>query len=269
MNKFSLAGKTAVVTGGSAGIGFAIVKELAEAGASVAIVDISASGAEKAKLLNSSGNRVMFVQTDIRSPLETERAMEKTAAQFGGIDILVNNAGIYPRGMLEETTVDLWDQVMELNLKAMFLCCKAAVPHIRKRGGGAIVNLTSSHGVVGLPELFAYSVSKGGVNTLTRNLAGALSPDRIRVNAVNPGWVATEKEIAERENKGQSLEWLIETGKKLPLGRMQTGEDTSAAVLFLASDAASQLTGQILNVDGGKDVAMAFDDRSHDAQDPQ
>ncbi|NHN34260.1 SDR family oxidoreductase [Paenibacillus sp. S3N08] len=135
---------------------------------------------------------------------------------------------------------------------------------IKTTRGGAIINMSSSHAAVGLPELFAYSVSKGGLSTLTRNLAGALTADRIRVNGINPGWVATERELEVRAANGQSHEWLVEKGKTLPLGRLQTGEDAAAVAVFLASEYASQITGQIIQVDGGKEVATMFDDRSLD-----
>lgn len=257
---FKLIGNAAIVTGGAAGIGLAIAKTLANAGASVLIVDIAEEGEERAKQLRAEGANVHFARADVRKAEQVSRAVQTAAETFGAVDILVNNAGFYPRAMLLDTTEELWDSVMELNLKSMFLFSKAAVPHMKERGG-AIVNMSSSHAEVGLPELFAYSVSKGGVNTLTRNLANALARYRIRVNCVNPGWVATEKELAERAANGQTLDDLAEMGKGLPLGRMQTGEDTAAAVLYLVSDEASQVTGQFLNVDGGKSVMM-FDDSS-------
>lgn len=261
---FRLDGRTAVVTGGASGIGFSIAEGLANAGASVVIADLSDEGGQRAEQLRKDGRQAHYVQADVTKEADALRTAEVTAETFGGIDILVNNAGIYPRGNLLETTEEMWDSVMNLNLKGYFLCCKAIIPYMQKRGQGVVVNMGSSHAVVGLPELFAYSVSKGGVSTLTRNLASAFASSRIRVNCVNPGWVATEKEIREREAKGQSLEWLIEKGKSLPLGRMQTGEDSAAMIRFLCSDAASQITGQIFNVDGGKEVASLFDDRSHD-----
>lgn len=262
MVELQLYGKAAVLTGGAGGIGYAIAEKLAGAGVSVVLADVSAEGELKAEKLRAKGYKAQFVHTDISDEKSTEAMAAEAVRSFGGIDILINNAGIYPRAHLLETTVEMWDRVMDINLKGMFLSCKAVVPFMQKGGAGAIVNLGSSHANVGLPELFAYSVSKGGVSTLTRNLASALAPHRIRVNTVNPGWVATEKEIAERERNGQTIEDLIETGKKLPLGRMQTAEDTASMVLFLVSDLASQITGQIIDIDGGKQVATLFDDRS-------
>lgn len=264
MLDWQLNGKTAIVTGGAAGIGYSIVRRLAEAGVSVMIADVAGQAQAKAERLREEGCPADCAIVDITREADAERMAEAAVRAFGGIDILINCAGIYPRGGLLETTEAMWDQVLGVNLKGMFLCCKAVVPYMQERGGGAIVNLGSSHATTGLPELFAYSVSKGGVSTLTRNLAGALAPSRIRVNCVNPGWVATEKEITEREAKGQSLEWLLEKGKSLPLGRMQTGDDTAAITLFLVSGLAAQITGQIIHVDGGKEVATLFDDRSHD-----
>lgn len=259
---FNLSGKTAIVTGGAFGIGYSIAETLSNAGASVLIADISPQGEEKAAMLRNKGRNAAFVQVDVRKSEQVEQAVQAAIEQFGGIDILVNNAGAYPRAHLLDTTEEMWDQVMDLNLKSMFLFCKATVPHMKQKGG-AILNMSSSHAEVGLPELFAYSVSKGAINTLTRNLAGGLAPYRIRVNCVDPGWVATEKELEERGANGQTLEDLIEEGKKLPLGRMQTGQDTAAAVLYFVSDEASQVTGQFLHVDGGKSVYM-FDDKSLD-----
>jgi len=260
-------GKTALVAGAAAGIGYAVGEALAKAGAFVYFVDVNPAGGKKVRDLAGNGCSAVFVQADFTAEAEVAEVFRRVDAERGRLDVLVNNIGIYPRALLEETSEELWERVMRVNLKTMFLSCKHAVPVMRKSGGGAIVNLSSSHSRVGLPELFAYSVSKGGVDTLTRNLAGAHAKDRIRVNAVNPGWVLTEKELAERQAKGQTAEWVIERGRSLPLGRLQTVEDTANAVLFLASDYASQITGQVLHIDGGKDVASMFDDRAHDVED--
>ncbi|MEK3911542.1 SDR family NAD(P)-dependent oxidoreductase [Paenibacillus sp. FSL H7-0331] len=249
-----LENKAAIVTGGASGIGYSIVKGLARAGASVIIADMSHQGEEAAKALIEEGLNVIFVQGDVTLSEDAQRIASKADEHFGGLDILVNNAGIYPRSMMPDTTEELWDRVMSINVKGVFLMCQAAAPWLKKRGGGAIINMSSSHAAVGSPELFAYSVSKGAISTLTRNLARSLSSDRIRVNAINPGWVATEREIEVQALNGNNLDWLIEKGKTLPLGRLQTGEDTAAAVVFLASDHATQITGQIIQVDGGTTV---------------
>jgi NAD(P)-dependent dehydrogenase (short-subunit alcohol dehydrogenase family) len=254
MFKLQLSTKTAIVTGGAAGIGYDIVKWLAEAGAAVVIADLSDSGAEKAKVLCDAGHRVLYIKTDVTKEADIEQMLGEAATTYGGIDILVNNAGIYPRANLLETSEALWNSVIDVNLKSMFLCCKLVIPYMRQKAKGAIINLGSSHAFAGMPELFAYSVSKGGVATLTRNLAGAYARDRIRVNCVNPGWVASEREIIEQLASGQTIEWMMDMGKSLPLGRLQTGDDTAALVLFLVSELADQITGQVINVDGGIEV---------------
>lgn len=266
MSSFSLEGKTALITGGASGIGRAIVNQLASAGAMVVIADMDMLGEQTAQDLRALGKQAVFVQTDMSKHNQVVHAVDTAIISFGSLDILINNAGIYPRGLLEETDEDLWDQVMATNLKGPYLASQAALPYLQKKGG-SILNIVSSHTEIGLPELFAYSVSKGGLLTMTRNLASALAMYRIRVNCVNPGWVATEKEIKERESNGQSIEWLIETGKSLPLGRMQTEQDTSAMVHFLVSDQATQITGQFIHVDGGRSVFQGFQDNSLHAND--
>ncbi len=259
MVQIQIDGKIAVVTGGASGIGYAIVETLAKNGATVVIADIASQGKERAKGLRDKGYPVHYIHTDIRIEEDTQKLADEVDRQFGGTDILVNNAGVYPFLDLLNTTEEVWDQVMSINLKGMYMICKSMVPQMIAKGKGAIINIGSNHADVGMAGLFAYSVSKGGVCTLTRNLAGALARHRIRVNCVNPGWVMTEKEIAERAALGQGTEWLDVQGKSLPLGRLQTGEDTAVMVLFLVSNFADQVTGQTVNVDGGTGVVSYFD----------
>lgn len=261
MFDLNIRGKIAVVPGGAAGIGFSIVEGLARNGARVVIGDVDPVGAERAAALKERGYDVHFRRTDVRSKEDTDKLAEEVDRRCGGADYLINVAGIYPFLDVLETTEEVWDQVLDINLKGMYLCCRAFVPHMIRKGKGAIVNIGSSNADGGMPELFAYSVSKGGVNTLTRNLASALSNYRIRVNCVNPGWVSTDKEIAQRAAMGLDRKWIEEQGQTVPLGRMQTGEDAAAAVLFLISDQASQITGQVLHVDGGTGVINWHDKR--------
>jgi len=261
-NHLLLQGKVAVVTGAASGLGFAAARRMAEAGAAVVIADRAEAGEQAAERLRQEGGRALFVQVDVTSVDDTKAMIAQAEETFGGVDILVNNAGVYPRSLMRDTTVELWEKVMAVNLRGAFLACQAAEPALVRRGGGTIVNLGSSHTTIGLPELFAYSVSKGGLLTMTRNLAGALARYRIRVNCVNPGWVATEGELAERAAQGQTVEWLADKGRTLPLGRMQTADDTAALIVFLASDLATQITGQFIQIDGGKEVSSMFDDRS-------
>ena len=172
-------------------------------------------------------------------------------ATFGRLDALVNNAGWFPRATLEETTTEIWDSILDLNLRGAFYCCKLAMPHLRAAGGGSIVNIGSINGIQGLPNLVAYAAAKGGLLALTRTLAGACAPDRIRVNYVIPGWVLTEGELALQSSRGVGEEDLRRAGQALALGRHQTAQDTAYAVLYLASDESTQVTGMIMHIDAG------------------
>jgi len=244
-------GKIAIVTGGAKGIGKAIVKQLAERGASVVIADITADGQEFCEHLKSEGRSVAFIRTDVRDAADTQAMVSMAETKYGGLDVLINSAGIFPRATLLETTEELWDKIMDINLKGVYQSCQAAVPAMTKRGAGVIVNIGSLNADGGAPNLFAYATSKGGVLTMTKNLARALSKHKIRVNCVHPGWVVTEGEIEIQRAQGSSDDWVETEGSKIPLGRVQTPEDVSKTVVFLASDHADQITGQAISVDGG------------------
>jgi NAD(P)-dependent dehydrogenase (short-subunit alcohol dehydrogenase family) len=177
--------------------------------------------------------------------------MTAAVRAYGRLDGLVNNVGWFPRATLEDTTAELWHQVLDVNLSGAFYCCKHAVGHLRAQGGGSIINMGSINGIQGLPALLAYSAAKGGLLSMTRTLAGALARDRIRVNYVVPGWILTETEIAVQRALGRDEDALRRLGEHLPLGRFQTAEDVAGAVLYLLSDESSQVTGAVLNVDAG------------------
>lgn len=244
-------GKVVIVTGGATGIGRGISEVLAREGARVVIANRSVErGEEAAAAIRESGGQAHFVRCDVSSEEDCRALVDEAVRRFGKLDALVNNAGIFPRATLEETTSELWDQISAVNLKGAFFCCKYAVPELRKQGGGSILNIGSANSYVGLPHLFAYSVSKGGMVTMTRNLAAALAKDNIRVNFVNPGWVITEMEIEIQAQEGHDAEWLAEAARSMPLGRHQVPEDAAYACLFLISDEASQINGDQINVDG-------------------
>lgn len=244
-------GKVIVVTGGATGIGRGISEVLAREGARVVIANRSVNrGQEAEAAIRAAGGEAHFVPTDVAVEAECRHVMEEAVRVYGRLDGLVNNAGIFPRGTLDETTEELWDQIFAVNLKGAFFCCKHAVPRLRQAGGGCIVNIGSANAYVGSANLFAYSVSKGGMITMTRNLSAALADDRIRVNFVNPGWVITEMEIEIQAREGHDAEWIAESGRQMPLGRHQVPEDAAYAVLYLMSDEASQVSGDLLNVDG-------------------
>jgi NAD(P)-dependent dehydrogenase (short-subunit alcohol dehydrogenase family) len=244
-------GKVAIVTGGATGIGRGICEVLAREGARVVVANRNeARGREVEQAIRAAGGQALFVRTDVSREEDCRAVVEAAVREFGKLDVLVNNAGIFPRATLEETTSELWDEIFAVNLKGAFFCCKYAVPEIRKQGGGSIVNLGSANAYVGGTNLFAYSCSKGGLVTLTRNLANALARDRIRVNIVNPGWVISEMEIEVQAKEGHDEAWIAEAGRRMPLGRHQIPEDAAYAILYLVSDEATQVSGELMNVDG-------------------
>jgi NAD(P)-dependent dehydrogenase (short-subunit alcohol dehydrogenase family) len=244
-------GKTVLVTGAAQGIGADIAKQFLLFGAKVVIADVDESGEFVAARWREAGHEAMYIRCDVSQGSDVEKMVTRTEREFGGLDILVNNAGIFPRANLFETDEAFWDRVMGVNLKGVYLTCQAAVPGMIKRGGGCIVNIGSLHASKGAPETLAYAISKGGLVTLTRNLAGALAQHKIRVNCVHPGWVSSDGELARIEAAGEGGESLQKAIQRMPMGRMQNGTDIAQAVAFMVSDMAGQITGQQLTVDGG------------------
>jgi len=249
--------KVAVVTGAAQGIGRGCAAMLAREGARVVVADVQATrGAEAVAAIRAAGGEARFQPVDVTEEAQCAALMDAAVAAYGRIDVLVNNVGWFPRASLAETTTELWEQVLNVNLRGAFYCCKYAVPHLRAAGGGSIVNIGSIHGLQALANLVAYGAAKGGLLNLTRTLAGALAPDRIRANYIIPGWVLTEGEIALQQSHGVSEEALRRAGATLPLGRHQTPEDTAYAVVYLASDESSQVTGTVLHLDGGASTLL-------------
>ena len=240
-----LTGKTAIVTGGTRGIGFAIVKKYLENGANVAVAGSRKESVDKALAqLSEYEGRVMGIWPDLCSPEEAAAAFASVKEEFGSLDILANNAGLSSRTSLYDYTVEVFSKVMDLNVKAVFVCSQASARIMKEQGGGVIINTSSMVSVYGQPAGCAYPTSKFAVNGLTRSLARELAKDHIRVNAVAPGVTKTEmvdalpKELVDRISAG------------IPLGRVGEPLDIANAYLYLASDLASYVTGDILHVDG-------------------
>jgi NAD(P)-dependent dehydrogenase (short-subunit alcohol dehydrogenase family) len=243
-----LPGRVAIVTGAAQGIGFAIAERLSRAGARVVIADIAEEGAAAAaERLREGGGKAEAAVADVTSPEEVGAMVERALDAFGKLDILVNNAGITGRDApLWETTDEDWAKVMNLNLTATFYCCRAAVPHMRERQSGAIVNVASISGKEGNPNMIPYSVSKAGVICLTKALAKEVIHDGMRVNCVTPGVIETP--LLE-QLQPEAIEYMR---SKVPMGRMGRPEEVAAVVHFLASDDASFVTGQCYDLSGGR-----------------
>ena len=237
-----------MITGAARGIGRAIALSLAEAGARIVVNDISASDCEETVGRINELGESFALASDVSKRDEVERMMQSTVDRFGSIDILVNNAGTVTRKPLAELSETEWDKVIDVNLKGTFLCSQAAAKYmVAAMNRGRIISIASILGIVALPPRSAYSASKGGIISLTRDLALELSKYKITVNAVAPGWVRTEVREKYFAEKGVS-EFLLE---RIPLGRFCEPEEVADTVTFLASDKAAYITGQTIVIDGG------------------
>jgi len=245
-----LRGRAAFVTGGSGSIGGTIARALAGAGCNIAIGYVgNRDGADETlDAVEKLGRTACRVQLDQTEPAAIEPAVERAARDLGRLDILVNNAGISPYYKPAETMTEAeWDDIMRVNLKGVFLCCQAAGRLMIPQKSGRIINISSIAGQVALPRLLAYCSAKGAINQLTRVLAVEWAPHRILVNAIAPGFIETDLTKGLHENP-KRLDGLI---RQVPLGHLGKPEEIVGAAIYLASDAASYVTGQMLYVDGG------------------
>jgi NAD(P)-dependent dehydrogenase (short-subunit alcohol dehydrogenase family) len=246
----SLQHKIALITGSTSGIGRGIAEHFAALGATVVIHGLEPDEAGRiATRLSADGGRAIAIAGDLAS-VDTCRAIAQEAVeQCGGIDILVNNAASTARGYLENAPVELWDAIMHVNLRAPFLMLQEAVKSMKTRGGGSIVNIGSVNAYIGEPKLGPYSVSKGGLMTLTRNAASTLSRYRIRVNQLNVGWTLTEGERRVKRLEGHGDEWIDEAVATRPFGRLLSPHDIAIAAAYFASDDSALVTGTIMDLD--------------------
>ena len=246
------AGKSVLVTGGTTGIGLATAGAFLEEGARVAIMGRRRSrGLAAEGALRKISPHVLYIRGDMSRAADVRGAVRAVVRAFGGVDVLVNNAGVYLQKPAEATTEREWDKVLAVNLKGYFLAAKAVIPHMRRRGAGAIVNTCSVSGHVAVAGEAAYAASKAGTLLLTRVLAVELAKDNIRVNSVSPGVIRTEMyDEWLREQRNPHAAERAEVARH-PIGRIGTPEDVARAVLYLASDESKFLTGTDLAVDGG------------------
>lgn len=252
-NILRLDGKTAVVTGGASGIGYAAAEMLAEFGARVMLLDIHEENGEKAAArIRESGGQARFYRCNVASGEDCKRTADAIAEEFGRIDILFNNAGVIRR----KTVVDLeeqdWDLVMDVSLKGAYLLSKYVIPHMAAGGGGSIINTGSGWGLKGGDQAAAYCAAKAGVVNLTKAMAIDHGPQNIRVNCVCPGDTDTPllRDEAKQLGKEESS-FLVSSASGRPLERLGTPRDIAGAVLFLASEMSAWVTGSVLVVDGG------------------
>jgi 3-oxoacyl-[acyl-carrier protein] reductase len=244
-----LKGRVALVTGGSKGIGRETVLELARAGAHVAVNYLRDEQGAKATADEASelSAEALIVQGDVRRLEDAARIVEKCSERWGRLDVLVCNAGLWQGAAVEEMTEELWSQVMDTNLKGTWTIVRAAVPLMKRQGSGAIIIVSSTAGQRGEAFYSNYAASKGGQIAFTKSLAAELAPQGIRVNAVAPGWVLTEM-AAEAMGDSDTMQ-AIEAG--IPLGRVASASDIARPIVFLASDWARHITGEVLNINGG------------------
>jgi NAD(P)-dependent dehydrogenase (short-subunit alcohol dehydrogenase family) len=247
---YGLAGKVCLITGGAQGIGEACARLFLEEGARVVLVDIHKEKGESLQSqLQAQGHEVLFVTSDIGNKVEVDSLISHVLESYGRIDVLISNAGIFKAAPFLEVTEADFDEVLRVNLKGAFLIGQAVARVMKTQGVGAIVHMSSVNGVLAIPEIASYNVSKGGLNQLTRAMALALADSGIRVNAVAPGTIATElanKAVLTSEEARQKI-----LGRT-PMKRLGNPAEVAHVVAFLASDAASYITGEVITVDGGR-----------------
>ena len=243
--------KVAVITGSGQGMGEGIARLFAEEGAKVVISNRNeVTGKAVAASINKQGGAAIYQRADVAVESDCRALIDRTYEHFGKVDVLVNNAGWSARGSIENTSVEMWDQVFAINVRSAFICAQQAVRYMKERQSGSIINIGSVNSYIGESKLMAYSASKGALMTLTKNLASYLNRYRIRVYQLNVGWTLTPNEHlvkTEVEHKGE--DWLEQAVKTRPWGRLLSPRDIALAAVYFASDESECITGSVVDME--------------------
>jgi NAD(P)-dependent dehydrogenase (short-subunit alcohol dehydrogenase family) len=248
-----LEGKVAAITGAGRGIGRAAAMLFSREGAQVAVLEVDeTTGLETQKIILESGFQARWIQVDVADASSTHRAFDEVEKLFGKLHILYNNASIFlgkQDAPISDLALDTWQMIMAVNLYGLFYCCKYAIPHIIRSGGGSIINTSSSAGIIGIPGCDAYTATKGATISLTRSMAVEYGPKKVRVNCIAPAAVYTDMlRQSSLDNPAFNEQAFFQTA---PLGRYGTPEEVASTALFLASDESSYLNGVVIVADGG------------------
>jgi len=253
----SFSEKTVIVTGATSGIGRAVAESFGREGASVVLVGRNEAVLnDTTNLVREAGSRAVACAADVTAADAPQRVVAAALDAFGGIDVLVNAAGVFAAGSLEATSDEGWDAMMTINLRAPFRLMRAAAPHLAERKG-SVVNVSSVNGLRSFPGVLAYSVSKAGVDQLTRCVAIEMAPHGVRINAVNPGVTVTNLHRRSGMDDAQYAAFLERSKSTHPLGRPGQPDDIVGMILFLASDRAGWITGETIAIDGGRNLTCA------------
>ena len=245
-----LDGKIALVTGSTSGIGRGIAVRLAALGARVVVHGRDEDGARQTLAsIAATGGDADWHRADLADAGACRGLIAYALERFGALDVLVNNAALTTRGDIEQVPLEVIDSILAVNLRAPMLLIQASIPHLRARGGGSIVNIGSVNAYIGEPKLCPYSVSKGGLMTLTKNAAAILNRDRIRVNQINVGWTLTEGEHTVKLLEGKGEDWLEEAVATRPWGRLLSPQDVADAVEYFATDRSALVTGSVMDLE--------------------
>lgn len=260
MKKNNLTGKVAIVTGAGTGIGRGIALELAKHGADVMCCDLNFAGAqETAQLIDKLGRKGYAFEMDVTNESDAAKMAETCVKEFGRIDLMYNNAGTISMNTIENMELAAWEKIFAVNCRGVFLCSRAVIPQMKKQGGGRIINTASQAGKTGLTLLTHYCASKAAVIGFTKGLALELCKDNIQVNCFCPGSVMTdmtrrEAVWASERNGGKPEDYIKQWESAIPMGRYATPEDIANVAVFLATDYASYMTGQAVNISGGQEM---------------